>query len=92
MGKIIIAQMKRPLCTIQRRRADEICSEGTLFLVRRQNLIYVDGNDFSIPVTKAEFHGSDLPICIRAGNHLHGDIYAQNAFHGHALPIIKKMI
>lgn len=92
MGIIIITQTECPLHAIKRCRTDKVCPKWTLVLVCWNNLVYIDRDKLSIPVTETEPYWCYFSICISTRNHLHRSIYTQDCFHYRSLHILKTQI
>lgn len=59
----------------------KIYSYAVFVLVCGQNLVNHYRDKFSGIVKESESYGRDFSVCVGAGNHLYGYIYAKYAFH-----------
>ena len=76
MGKIAVPKGKGFPPSVQDSGAGEIYAYPVAALIFRQYFIDGNGNKLPISVSEPEPHGRDFSVCIRAGDHLHWDIYA----------------
>ncbi len=76
MGKIVIPERKCLPASVDEGGTGEIRAYPIAALILGQHFIDCDCNKLSCSVPEPEPHWRNLPVCVRAGNHLYRNIHA----------------
>ncbi len=80
MGKIVVPEVKSLLSAMNLGGTGKVCPYPVPVLVCGKNLVYGNGDDFPCLVPETKPNGRDFPVCVRAKNHLYGDVNTKYAF------------